>query len=317
MGEHPRLRNRRIAALFVPAALTVALFYSGFFSFIFAVPVQYAFSRNGKQRGLQTIGVAVVLLLLVHGFQALRLSAAAGVDAGTLILDVLMPISFIIALGVMNVLRRVWWQRLLTAGAIAVIGSLPGLLALLRIAETPGPAQDQLLALFGALGWQQNWQGLLAFIRQVLFSTLGFGLTAAVAINWWIGRSMVLRSRGQTETLRRVSVPDQFVWVVIVGLAAVVFNWLQEGNVAGIIGWNVLLLGGFLFAVQGVGIIQYFLYRRGVGEGGQRMVLMVALIGMVLPGLNVVVSGGLPLVGISEVWIDFKRGEYNEGHIEQ
>jgi hypothetical protein len=301
----------------IPAAVSVALFYSGFFSFIFAVPVQYAFSRNGRQRGVATAAVAVGLFVVFHGAQALRVAATSGIDVGTLVLDVLMPISFVAALAVMNMLNRLWWQRLLIAGALAVVGALPGLLALLRIAETPGTAQDQLLALFGALGLQQDWRVLLSFIRQVLFSTLGFGLTAAVAINWWIGRSMVLRARGEGETLRHATVPDQFVWVVIVGLAGVVYHWLSELGVVGIVGWNVLLLGGFFFAVQGMGIIQFLLHRRGVGEYAQRMVLMGALIGMILPGLNIVVSGGLPLVGISEVWIDYKRGEYNEGHIEQ
>ncbi|MFA7565831.1 MAG: hypothetical protein WCY01_02310, partial [Alkalispirochaeta sp.] len=76
------------------------------------------------------------------------------------------------------------------------------------------------------------------------------------------------------------------------------------------------LIASFLFAVQGIGILQHLVVRRGGSPTAERWVITGVLILMFLPGLNIVVSVGLPLFGMSELWIDYKRGESYESNTE-
>ncbi len=315
MGDFPRFTRGQLLALTVPALISVALFYSGIFSFIFAVPLQVMFTRHGVRHGMRVAVSTAAVLLVVHMVQVARLRGLTDVSTGVLILDALMPVGFLTGLVLFNVLSRPWWFRLPLAGAVALAGALPGMISLMGLTE--GAGSEQLAAVFQALGVGGNWELWIDLFRQVLFSTVGFGMVAGIAVNWWFGRALVLRSRGVSASLRSARVPDQLIWFLIAGLALVVLAWLQGSGVARVIGWNTLLVSAFLFAVQGLGLIQHLLHLRGVGEAGQRMVLTLALILMVVPGLNAIVTGGLPLFGVSELWIDYKRGEHNEGYTEQ
>lgn len=304
-------------ALVVPAAVSALLFYTGFFSFVFAIPVQVTFTRHGERRGLQTAAATAAVILVAHVSQVMRLQAAAGVSAGALILDALMPAGFLAGLVVFNMARGLWWWRLMMATAVATGAALPGLVSLLGWVSDGAGGREQVAAVFAALGMGENWQIWLEVVRRVLFSSIVFGMATGIAANWWLGRSIVLRMYGEAGTLRKARVPEAFVWAVIAGLSLVVASWLREFVWAGVLGWNVLLFSAFLFAVQGVGIIQHLLALRGVGEHGQRMVVTGAIIGAIVPGINVLVLGGLPLLGISEIWIDYKRGEYDESNTQQ
>jgi hypothetical protein len=305
-----------VSSLLMSALLCAVLFYSGFLTFLFAVPVQVAYTRHGDYRGLATAGAAVLLILAVHSLQAARFAGTGGLSAGLIVMDVLMPLGILAGLSVFNLARQYpWWLRLLAGSGIALLAAFPSL-RLIATFDRNGGDSSQLRAMLAMMGVENNWELWADLVRRIVLSSIGVALTAGIAANFWLGNGIVKRTSGTVISLRRVRVPEQLVWMVIAGLAIIVITWIGAADRVAPIGWNLALVGGFLFAIQGVGIIQHLLHRRGVGSNGERWVLTIALIALFIPGMNIVVAGGLPLLGISEVWVDYKRGERYEGHTE-
>lgn len=305
--------------LLVSAALAIALFYSGVFAFLFAVPVQVTYLRRGRDAGYAATALTAGGVLLVHIAQIVRFGAADGRIVRVLLLDALMPIGLLAAVTLFNVVRGYpWWARLLAGTAVALLGAFPSLRLLAAVGGDDAGLSEQLTGMLTMLGVAEDPAFLIEAVRRIVFSTIGLGLMAAIAATWWLGRGIALRGTSGELSLRAARVDDRIVWFVITGLTGVVMEWLVEVPVAiGILGWNLALMGAFLFAIQGLGIIQHLLRRRFESERAERWVITVALAALFVPGINAVVTIGLPLFGMSELWIDYRRGRGHEGHIER
>jgi hypothetical protein len=303
--------------LLLSAAASVLLFYSGLFAFLFAVPVQLVYTKYGPQKGMMTAAGTAIAIVAVHLLQVTRLETIPTDMVRLLFLDSLMPVGLLAGLTVINLdHRHPWWGRLLVGSVVALLGAVPSLRLLALAGDGTGPLSDQLSAMVEMLGVSENTDELIRTIQQVAMNTVGIGLVATLAANWWLGRSIVLRRYGLMQSLRPARVMNDLVWVVIAGLAIVVGSEFVEAGFATSIGWNALLVGAFLFGVQGVGLIQHLLRLRGGTDRGERWVPTVVLMLLFVPGLNLLVMLGVPLLGMSEVWIDYRRGEEYEGHSE-
>jgi hypothetical protein len=235
-----------------------------------------------------------------------------------MLLDSLMPIGILAGLTVFNLARQYdWWVRLVGATGVAVVGAIPSLRLLRRAVAGEGALAEQLQSMLSVLGVAENPDQWLLLVERVVFDSIGLGLLVAIAANWWIGRSFAWRGAPPAGLCRQARVPEDIVWFVISGLAVVILAWLRDVSLwLEMAGWNVLLIASFLFAVQGIGILQHLVVRRGGSPTAERWVITGVLILMFLPGLNIVVSVGLPLFGMSELWIDYKRGESYESNTE-
>jgi hypothetical protein len=303
--------------MLLSALAAVLLFYSGLFAFLFAVPVQVTFTRRGPEQGIVSTLLTGALIVVIHALQVLQLEAAADGTLGLLLLDALMPLGMLAGVTILNVDRsHPWWLRLLFGAAVAVAAAIPSLRLLAQAATGEGPLGEQLAGMLAMIGVQENPDVWLRAVQQLVFNSVGLGLTAAIAATWWMGRGIVFRSYGLVQSLRVARVPDTLVWAVIAGLALVVTSWLGERAMLSAIGWNILLVSGFLYGIQGTGLVQHVLRRRGMSAAGERWVVTVALMLLFIPGINLIVTAGLPLFGLSEVWIDYKRGEQYEGDSE-
>ena len=310
---------RNLAPLIGVAGASVLLFYSGFFAFLFAVPIQAIYTRRGAHSGITASVITAGLIVVIHLLQIARLGNGGTEFVRVLLLDSLMPIGLIVGIGIFNIYRAYpWWLRLTVSTGVAFLGSIPSMVLLHQAVAGEGELGAQLTQLLAMLGITENPRQWIEMVRSVVFRTIALGLMVAIAANWWIGRNLALRTADAAVVLRQARVPEETIWVVIAGLAVVVGGWiatLPAWFVA--IGWNAMLLSSFLFAVQGIGLGQHLLHRRGFGPRSERWVLTLVLIMMFLPGLNVVASVGLPLFGMSELWIDYKRGEPYESDTEQ
>lgn len=293
------------------------LFYSGVFSYLFAVPVQMVFTRFGASRGLLTAAVTGAAVLLSNLFQVSRLESAMPEVTRLAMLQVLTPLGLLAAIALFNGAKQLaWWVRLLAAGAIATVGALPGLRLLALAASGDSPVAGQLESVLRMAGVGESPQLVIEQVRRVVVNVLGLGMTAAVAANWWLGTNLVIRREGRMVTLRRARVADSLVWLVIAGLALVVLSWLGTTGIAAPLGWNAALIGSFLFGIQGLGLVQHLVSRRVENPMVERWILTGVLIALLIPGLNAVIVVALPLFGISEIWINYSRRQGYEGNSE-
>ncbi len=303
--------------LLLSAAASVVLFYSGLFAFLFVVPVQYIYTRYSPQKGSLVAVATAVVIVAVHMLQVTRLDDVPSEMVRLLFFDSLMPAGLLAGVAVINLNHRhPWWGRLLIGAAVAVLGALPSLRILALAGDGSGPLNDQITAMVEMLGVTQGTDEMIRTIQQVAMNTVGIGMVATLAANWWLGRSIVLRRYGLMQSLRPARVMNDLVWVVIAGLAVVVASEFLETGFVLPLGWNALLVGSFLFGVQGVGLIQHLLRLRGGTDRGERWVPTIVLMLLFIPGINLLVMVGVPLLGMSEVWVDYKRGDEYEGHSE-
>ena len=308
---------REAVPLLLAAVAGVLLFYSGVFAVLFAVPVQVIFTKDGPRKGIAAAGATAVAIVVFHLSQVMRIDSVPSETLRLLFLDSLMPVGLLIGLAVFNLdHRHPWWGRLIAGSVVGVLGAVPSLRILAQADEGTGPLSDQLTAMVEALGMTERPDAFIRMVRTVALNTIGVGIVGAIAANSWIGRSIVLRRYGLSQSLRPARVPERMVWVVIVGLAVVLATWIGDVPLVAPVGWNALLIGAFFFGVQGVGLIQHLLRRRGMAPQGERWVATGVLILLLIPGVNVVALIGVPLLGMSEVWVDYKRGDEYEGHSE-
>lgn len=300
--------------LLLSAAASVLLFYSGLFAFLFVVPVQYIYTKHGPQKGMLTAAGTAAAVVVVHLLQVTRLDSVPADMVQLLFLDSLMPVGLLVGLTIINLdHRHPWWGRLLLGSAAALLGAVPSLRLLALAGDGTGPLHDELSSMVEMLGGADDPDQLIRTIRQVAMNTVGIGIVATLSANWWLGRNIVLRRYGLMQSLRPARILNDLVWVVIAGLAIVVASEFVETGFATALGWNALLVGSFLFGVQGVGLIQHLLRLRGGTDRGERWVPTVVLMLLFVPGINLLVMLGVPLLGMSEVWVDYRRGEEYEG----
>ncbi len=137
----------------------------------------------------------------------------------------------------------------------------------------------------------------LAPIGAKLFPAfLAFEVLCALALSWGVYHRLSRTRLGPPlAPLRDFRFDDQLVWGVVVGLVIVVLPRLVEVRV---VGMNLLVFFGALYAVRGLGVMSWFLMSPGRWLGPMVMTF-VALIP---------VLWSIPLgLGLGDTWIDWRR----------
>jgi uncharacterized protein YybS (DUF2232 family) len=98
----------------------------------------------------------------------------------------------------------------------------------------------------------------------------------------------------------------RFVWVLSLSLASVISFRMGQLPLGEIIAWNVAIACAILYLAQGIGIVLYF-FRRPGQSAWMRLALTLLMVIMVMsPGVNMVVLGGVLLLGLAENWVSFR-----------
>ncbi len=100
-------------------------------------------------------------------------------------------------------------------------------------------------------------------------------------------------------------VPETMIWPFLTAWALVLLTSFIELGVIGTLGWNIGLGLAVLYFLQGVAILMYRLLRKGMRIRGYTMVVW-SFLALLVPGINVLVMVGMPLFGVSEIWIHYR-----------
>ncbi|WP_455382653.1 DUF2232 domain-containing protein [Salinispira pacifica] len=110
-----------------------------------------------------------------------------------------------------------------------------------------------------------------------------------------------------------IRVPAYMLWILIASWGAVVAGrWVELGPAAYAV-WNLALVVAFLYAMQGVGIVQHLFRVRRVSRGVRYVALLSGIALLFVPVANVLIIAGFPLLGVSETWINYRKPNRNEG----
>jgi len=295
--------------------------------FLFLIPLQVLAVR----RGTSSFGYAVLLLVLLGGLVELAMSGARAdlAAAESYLHNIQLFLSAVLlgGLWLVNEPRVLPYRHLVriiivtgAAGLVAIpfVGSLvsdpefaPAMRAyvadqpLLRMSLNPSATLDAPAPNLAAVEQFATTIGEI-LLRGYLFLYLVYLVTA-----WWLGSLWGARTVGMRSPIGRLiafRLEPWCIWAILLSGGVVLGDaLLGEIGLLSYVGWNVFSVFLFLFALQGIGVLQW-LYRRYNVPGPMRVMIGVALVFMLFrPVLTFVPVFGLPLLGISETWVDFKR----------
>lgn len=299
----------------VAGMASAGLLISGFLLFLFAVPVQVVYSRYGRGNGVAAALVSAAVGVLYYLFRIVQLSAEFPIGLSSFWVEALVPFTMVGGLLLANELKRPWWQRIVIAGAVAALGFVPSLVMLLRGVDEG--LQAQIEEAVRALGFFQDPEFALDTFIATIQNTALFGIVITTAANWWLGRSLARVEPDVSLARGLARLPDELLWALIVALGTLVASWPLDSELLTVIGWNGLLIVSLLYGVQGLAVVQHLMRKRRpeAGPGMERAVVTIALL-LLVTRINIVPAVALPLLGVSETWIDFKRGVNHEGNPE-
>jgi hypothetical protein len=309
----------------------VGLIRSGFLSIFFLVPLGFI----GIVYNLKTLMFGVLAAILGNGFLSLGLVFSLSLAWGGLLWDLFYFTITILVFG---------WIMAPSGGASRllriprsyrfILGSAAAALVFLFILASAGNnlelnklflGQAEAVASFyvASAGTDVVQQSLLeryltpeAILETLRFVALRGGGVAVYLCIFFISRQLSLLAarftrRGRAnmpsgEGMIRFHASPRLIWVLSFSLFLILAARLIKIEIPEIIAWNILVLCGVLYLVQGGGIVLHFLSRAALPPF-LRLMLNVLLFFVILsPGINAFALGALALLGIAENWVPFR-----------
>lgn len=125
--------------------------------------------------------------------------------------------------------------------------------------------------------------------------------------------AMSYQARFDSSFSLRVSawkVPDLLIWIFLASWTIVLLLiFAKAGYLVRALALQVALGSAVLYAVQGMAIVTHFMLRKGIAVNTGRLVTTTFLLAFLIPGVNLLVVFVLPLLGVTETWIVYRRNE--------
>ena len=144
----------------------------------------------------------------------------------------------------------------------------------------------------GDLNTAYEWTAQLG---RLLPALLGLSSLSGLAVAWWAYVRLSAGSRLGLGPLRDFRFNDHFVWLLLIGLALLIFG-SGEGWTSG--GGNAVVFMGGLYAMRGAAVL-LFLSGGVTGFG-----VLFLVVGMLF--LSPVLISGALLVGVGDTWFDLR-----------
>lgn len=332
MSDVLRSRNANPRAETLVAGAASGLLYgSAVFAFAFLLPVQLVYGRWGKRSGLAAAAVSFAFSLIGQlGRDLLATPRAdwAGLFSGPALLALVAPpLALLALLALMNL--KFWDSKLglgrsLSATALGSAALLPAILALEGDAsfraffeERLGAVSKAFLSAAGegyeasALAAALDPKALAATSFAILNSSFAALLFAFLAGSWWLGsRSAGPGSEGRrvARALDEIRLPEAFVWPFLAAWAALLAaTYFKLGAAVTAAAWNIALILSLSYAAQGLGLITFLMKRWNMPRSLKVCFAVMAVVAVATPPFGTALLGLLPLLGVTEVWIPYRK----------
>ncbi|MDD2297739.1 MAG: hypothetical protein PHR10_05770 [Sphaerochaetaceae bacterium] len=301
----------------IAVALSLILYRIAASSTLFIVPLLF-FANKFRPKRLALIPVGVVFLILlgsqVVGLKEL-LREASGI--GPLLVGLYLPVSLLIGTGIWIELDRMRMLVKLLASAsfaaitgfILVLWFSSGSQAALATANIYEQMVEMVLPtlLGGQLPLGMSTQALFYAVVTVL--KVGFLPIFIGQFGFSVLLSELLIHRSESTFQERMAhwkLPENSVWIFLGSWTIVLMTLLVEMPFLESVAWNTALTVSLLYMVQGISVVAAFMRRRNPRITSTRVFILSFLLAL-LPGVNLIPLLGLPLLGVSETWIDYRK----------
>jgi hypothetical protein len=287
---------------------------------IFVIPLTVLYYRRGFSEGSIGTAVSFFCIAAVKMYRITTIQGAAP-RYDLFFIDMIVPTTFFIGLLIVEYpgfrgFRL--YEKLLFSTVAAGAVSIPLLWYVLKSPEFDAVLRAQVQAMIKVLTDTSN-SGALPFTgadeivrlsRIVFLNTYLAGYFFTFAMNWVLGTRIGGRSKGvflEIPAFKQFRLPEKTVWVFLLSWATVLFSLLKDIGVVEIVAWNCALIVSVLYGSQGFGIIKIWMEK--LNRGTRLAIIFVTISLIFIPGLNLVVMSGVPLLGVSELWINYRNKE--------
>lgn len=316
------MSKRDYMGALIASCISVFAYQTGFFFFLFLVPLQLLLFRSGlkvARIAVLGVGVALVYLGIRHTAQG-----ASDVRFSLLMVELVIPIlllgGFLLENGFFGNIGGVLLNALLATVitalvSIAVLHVLLGNEAFIAYYKTQFSDMFNILKTTLAASsdidlvpmMDMDVDTMLSHVSSVFFKGFLFAYFCILFVSYIFALSVERLAKREVGIIT-VMIPDYFVWVLIVSLSLVLADArFQLNPVLGYVGWNVFLIVMFLYGLRGMGLIRQMLEVRKVHPVVRFFLSFAAVILLLHPRYGRVLLVGIPLVGISEIWFKYKR----------
>ncbi len=301
--------------------LSVLIFQTGVFFLLFPAPLQFLRGKTDRRHFTLGCGLAA---LLVAGVVMWRAFDAPSDLFWVAMLDGLVPIGLICAVWVLNELRLPAGGRtasLGAAGLVAALAAIPSATMLVDSEVFRSEIASQISAAEQVLADMPEGAGIRAMlgvespgelVSMLWLRTFAGGFALTLGLNYMVGGR--LSGAVEDRILERYRSPGWLPFVFLAGLAGVVLELSAGVEVFGILGWNILIYSGGVFAAQGVGLLQFIAGADGMRPGRRALVPLVLMVLFVVPLTGGVVAVAVPGLGIVEHWMRRRDRGLPPGH---
>lgn len=301
----------------IATILALVLYKMGVSSPLFILPLLF-FAPKFKPNIWAVVPVALVLaILLAYNLIGTSDLWRSSSTIGVLLVGLYFPISSLVGAGIWILLgERRMLTKLLSASAFATAAGF-GLVYWLSLGGPVATATGELYqrtigvlisTVFGGempmgLTTEAIFQAIVSLLKRGFLPMFvgQFGFCALL--------STILIHRGDSSFQARMTnwkLSENFVWLFLGAWSLVLVSLVVKIPFFDIVGWNVALATTLLYMVQGVSIVAMFFRRKNPNVTATR-VFVLALISAFLPGINLVIWLALPILGVGETWINFRK----------
>jgi hypothetical protein len=308
----------------------------GLLALFFLLPLQLVWIRRGERGGIESSLVFLGSALLLRLFETLRAPTVSGGDVFTVtVLVLVVPLVMAIGLFMLNSQRVVFSgrdgsisERLLLFVAAALIVLVPSVAAV--VASPVGEALADLWTaqLQPLLSQVEASEAEIAALQRQVATLAGSALLPFVLLwllgNWWGGALIAFRTRfpltdGNAVMARlaghdfaKFTVPVWTVWLFIASWSGVALSEYVGFGIVGLLFWNVALSVTILYGLQGAAVARHLLLRWNANARILPLIVLALVVAMFLRGILLVVGIGIPVLGLSEIWISYHRFDGSE-----
>ena len=310
---------------FAGAVLAAVLIYriSPVF-FLFMMPLVWVFFNRGETwfvytGALSIAGIFLLSIVLIKG-------VPGNVKMLLIVLEMSLPTA--VFLGVWVLLHDFHMPKI-NASLIGITGigilSIPLIIVLHQSVVLQDFFKTQLHdILSGAFGGELlseyglSQKGLYDFAIDMLGKNYLASLYMIITASYYLSVKLYKRiKRRELVTLRSFTFDDRFIWFFIIGWFGAILSSYKEIGVASYLFWNTAMLFLYLYGIRGIAIIEDLYEKYSVSKGARLAITIGCIIGLLTPGLNMLIAFGVPVFGASEIWIHYReRRKGHEGHIE-
>lgn len=308
------------------AGISVIMYEIGFLSFLYLVPLQILAVKRGEN-GLLFSSVLILAAVLITAFIRTRWIEDMQLKNVLIFLELVLPVMLVASLFVVNKKSTQKWRNLFRLlGVTLAVGlvSIPIVLIIKQNTKFLEFFRDQITRIVEALtntlflepGMYQegiirslfNPDQIMKTLQAVFFRNFLFSFFLMLTVNWRIGIGIARRFFGNpVPVLAGFSLPNAFIWVFLISWAGILADIFFGLKTLGYIVWNLGLIALFLYGLQGTGIIRHLLGRSNATRGLKTFFTVMIVFLIIVPGINVLILLGIPIFGVSEVWIHYRK----------